>query len=66
MLQFISCWEEITISLKVGLDFIFAYRFKIYSLSIRIYCSPFLLNAYIPMVVARCYLSLRFLSFFFF
>lgn len=65
MPQFISCWEEITVSLKVGLDFIFEYHFKIYSLSIRIYCSSFLLSAYIPTVVTRCCLSLRYLIIFF-
>lgn len=65
MPQFISCWEEITISLRVGLDFIYEYRFKIYSLSIRISCSSFLLNSYIPTIVARCCLIFRYLSFFF-
>jgi len=62
MPQFIFCWEEITISLKVGLGFIFEYYFKIYSFSIGIYCSSFLLNAYISTVAARCCISLRYLT----
>lgn len=63
MPKFISCWEEIIISRESMSSFIFEYSFKIYSMSVRIYCSSFLLSAYIYTVVARCCLSIMYLSF---
>lgn len=62
MPKFISCWEEIIISRESMSSFIFEYSFKIYSMSIRIYRSSFLLSAYIHTVVARCCLSLMYMS----